>query len=125
MIKTTLREIKGSLGRYLAIFAIVMLGIGFFAGLKMTRPSMVETEDEYLREQNFYDYRLLSTIGFTKEDVESIKEWTQAADVEGTISVDALCYVEEENEDVYKFLALPEIINMIVLTMVRMPEYAD
>ena len=125
MIKTTLREIKGSLGRYLAIFAIVMLGIGFFAGLKMTRPSMVETEDEYLREQNFYDYRLLSTIGFTKEDVESIKEWTQAADVEGTISVDALCYVEEENEDVYKFLALPESINLIVLTMGRMPESAD
>ena len=66
MIKTTLREIKGSLGRYLAIFAIVTLGIGFFAGLKMTRPAMVDTEDEYLRDQNFFDYRLLSTVGYTR-----------------------------------------------------------
>ena len=124
MIKTTLREIKGSLGRYLAILAIVMLGIGFFAGLKMTKPTMVDTEDEYLREQNFFDYRLLSTIGFTKEDVESLKDWTQAADVEGTLSVDALTAVEE-NEAVYKFHALPESINMISLTAGRMPEAAN
>ena len=124
MIKTTLREIKGSLGRYLAILAIVMLGIGFFAGLKMTKPTMVDTEDEYLREQNFFDYRLLSTIGFTKEDVESLKDWIQAADVEGTLSVDALTAVEE-NEAVYKFHALPESINMISLTAGRMPEVAN
>ena len=121
MIKTTLREIKGSLGRYLAIFAIVMLGIGFFAGLKMTKPAMVDTEDEYLRAQNFFDYRLLSSIGFTEEDVESLKNWTQAADVEGTLSVDALTAVEE-NERVYKFHALPESVNLISLTAGRMPE---
>lgn len=34
VVKTTLREIKGSLGRYIAILAIVALGIGLFAGLK-------------------------------------------------------------------------------------------
>lgn len=125
MVKTTLREIKGSLGRYLAIFAIVMLGIGFFAGLKMTRPSMVETADEYLLEQNFFDYRLLSTIGFTEDDVESLQEWAQAEDVEGTLSADALCSVEGDNEAVYKFHALPESINLISLTAGRMPETAN
>lgn len=30
MWKTTLREIKQSMGRYLAILAIVALGVGFF-----------------------------------------------------------------------------------------------
>ena len=125
MIKTTLREIKGSLGRYLAIFAIVMLGIGFFAGLKMTKPAMIETEDEYLREQNFFDYRLISTIGFTEDDVEALKDWAQAANVEGTLSVDALSSFEEENEVVYKFLALPESVNLILLTAGRVPEAAD
>ena len=125
MIKTTLREIKGSLGRYLAIFAIVMLGIGFFAGLKMTKPSMVETEDEYLQEHNFFDYRLLSTIGFTQDDVESLQGWVQAADVEGTLSVDALISTQEENEAVYKVLAMPESINLISLTEGRMPEAAN
>ena len=31
--KSTFREIKESLGRFLAILAIVALGVGFFAGL--------------------------------------------------------------------------------------------
>ena len=43
MKKTTLREIRQSLGRYLAIFAIVAMGVGFFAGLKITNPFMVES----------------------------------------------------------------------------------
>ena len=44
MRKTTYREIKGSFGRYMAIFAIVMLGVGLFAGLKATTPAMVATD---------------------------------------------------------------------------------
>ena len=34
MFQTTIREIRGSLGRYMAILAIVMLGVGLFTGLK-------------------------------------------------------------------------------------------
>ena len=33
-LKMLLRSIRSSLGRYLAILAIVALGVGFFAGLK-------------------------------------------------------------------------------------------
>jgi len=62
MIKTTIREIKGSLGRYMAILAIVMLGVGLFSGLKATTPAMIATESAYLTEQNFFDFRLLSTV---------------------------------------------------------------
>ena len=60
MARTTLREIKQSLGRYLAIFAIVALGVGFFAGLKITRQVMVKSADNYLKEEQLYDYRLMS-----------------------------------------------------------------
>ena len=35
-----LRSIRSSLGRYLAILAIVALGVGFFAGLKSSQPAM-------------------------------------------------------------------------------------
>ena len=91
MIKTTIREIKGSLGRYLAILAIVMLGVGFFAGLKTTKPAMIATENDYFSQQNFFDFRLLSTIGFKEEDVEALAEMEEIDDAEGAISVDALC----------------------------------
>lgn len=53
MIKTTIREIRGSFGRYMAILAIVMLGVGLFAGLKATTPAMIATVNTYLAEQNF------------------------------------------------------------------------
>ena len=41
MGKLTLREIRKSLGRFLAIAAIVALGVGFFCGLRLTKTAMV------------------------------------------------------------------------------------
>ena len=35
LLKSTLREIRQSLGRFLAILTIVGLGVGFLAGLRM------------------------------------------------------------------------------------------
>jgi len=60
--KSTFREIKNSLGRYLAILAIVALGVGFFAGLKVTQDAMVSTTGNYLEDQNFFDYRVLDAL---------------------------------------------------------------
>lgn len=125
MIKTTIREIRGSFGRYMAILAIVMLGVGLFSGLKATTPAMISTENDYLTQQNFFDFRLLSTVGFDEEDVEELTELDEIADVEGAVSVDALCALGEGNESVYKIHTLPESINRVVLTAGRMPEHAD
>ncbi len=125
MIKTTIREIKGSIGRFVAILAIVMLGVALFAGLKVTTPAMIVTENDYLSRQNFFDFQLLSTIGFEESDVRRFQESDEIADVEGTVSVDALCAIEDGNESVYKIQAVPETINRVVLTEGRMPERAD
>ena len=72
MAKTTLREIKQSFGRYLAILAIVALGVGFFSGLKVTTDSMTVSADKYLQKTQLFDYRLLSTLGFEAADVEAL-----------------------------------------------------
>ena len=71
LLKTSLREIRTSLGRYLAIFSIIALGVGFFAGLRVTRAAMLNTADEYLSELHMFDGRLLSTLGWTQEDVDA------------------------------------------------------
>ena len=70
--KTTLREIKGSLGRYLAIMLIVALGVGFFSGLKVTKEDMIATADDYVREYALYDFELFSSLGFDDESVRII-----------------------------------------------------
>ena len=53
MTKTTLREIRQSLGRYIAILAIVALGVGLFSGLKVTRSAMVNSAQQYFDDTNF------------------------------------------------------------------------
>ena len=125
MFKTTIREIKGSLGRYMAILAIVMLGVGLFTGLKATTPAMIVTENDYLAEQDFFDFRLLSTVGFDPENVEEVADLSEIANAEGAISVDALCDIGKGHESVYKFHTVPELINRVVVTAGRMPERAD
>lgn len=125
MRKTTFREIKQSFGRYFAILAIIALGVGFFAGLKETKPVMVQSADIYLTEKQFYDYRLLSTLGFEEEDVEALaaKEGVRAA--EGAVSVDILFENAQGNESVIKAHSLTENINGLNLVAGRMPEQAD
>ncbi len=73
-LKNIIRTFKESKGRFFAILAIVMLGVGFFAGLKVTKATMVGTADKYYNRHYFYDYRLLSSYGFTKDEVDEIEE---------------------------------------------------
>lgn len=124
MKRTTIREIKQSLGRYLAIFAIVALGVGFFAGLKVTKEAMVYAVDQYLKETDFYDLRLLSTLGFEKEDVEAFSGKEQVKAAEGAISADVLYINQEGNEAAGKVHSITEGINKLVLKAGRMPENA-
>ena len=85
--KNNLREIKHTLERYLAILAIIALGVGFFSGLKITRKAMVKSLDSYVSEQQMYDFRLLSTLGLTDEDVQHFSK-QEGMTAEGAISID-------------------------------------
>ena len=43
--KNNIREIFRSPGRYFAILGIILLGAGFFTGLRVTRDAIVKTAD--------------------------------------------------------------------------------
>lgn len=64
----------------MAILLIVMLGVGFFSGLKVSRAAMVNTADDYLTTHAFYDFRLISTLGFTEEDVEKTADRSERSE---------------------------------------------
>ena len=81
LLKSTLREIRQSLGRYLAIFAIILLGVGVYGGLKMSQPNMMATGKEYIDDHRLFDFRMLSTLGFTAEDVAAFRRANPQADV--------------------------------------------
>ena len=124
--KTTLREIRNSLGRYLAILAIVALGVGFFSGLKVTREAMLATADDYLTKSSFYDYQVRSSLGYEDEDVEALSEVSSVKTAEGSISVDVLFSPEDDEADkVLKIHSVPQNINVLQLESGRMPEAAN
>lgn len=123
MVKTTLREIRQSLGRYLAIMAIIALGVGFFAGLKATKPGMVSTVENFINEHKLYDFRLLSTVGFEQEDVDSLQKVAEDAVVQGAYSVDVLVQdFGSDNSIVVKTHSVTEGVNTLELMAGRMPE---
>ncbi|MCD8366730.1 MAG: hypothetical protein LUC48_01690 [Clostridiales bacterium] len=92
--KTLLRTIKATFGRYIAILAIIALGVGFFTGLKSAEPAMRNTAEDYLDGLKFYDFQLLSTLGLTEEDVDAFAALDGVTAAEGGYSMDALAEVE-------------------------------
>lgn len=135
LAKSTFREIRSSLGRFMAILAIIGLGVGFFAGLKVAKAAMITTVEGYLGEHSFYDYRLLSTLGFDQEGVDYLRALEGVSAAEGGLSFDVLYGInavpdsdigyDRENvvtEGAVKTYSLPSQLNTVKLLAGRMPE---
>lgn len=74
VFKDFIREIKGSLGRFFAIMAIVAIGVAFFAGITASSNDMKHSSDSYYDEYNMNDIRILSSIGLTADDMDAISK---------------------------------------------------
>lgn len=121
LFKSAIREIRQSLGRYIAIMAIVGLGVGFFAGLRMSQPNMNATGVEYLKTHNMHDFRLLSTLGFTSEDVSAFEGVDGISNVHGAVYREFLWQSSPEEETILIAHSLTKDINEPSLVAGRMP----
>lgn len=128
LLKDTFRAIGNTLGRFLAILAIVALGVGFFAGIKATAPDMKITADKYFDDYNLMDIWLISTKGFDEKDIEAIEKVEEIDEMSLSYSIDVLAD-DGENIRVLKLLSIPENIednnsymNNINLVKGRYPE---
>lgn len=119
--KNTRRSISGSLGRYIAILLIIMLGVAFLTGLRDTRPIMSATETAYVKNTKLYDLRLISTIGFDADDVAAVQKADGVVAAAGSVNADFI-WQHDNKERVYRAHMLTDNINEPVLTAGRMPE---
>lgn len=71
--KNAFIEIFKTKSRFLSIFTIVAIGIAFFAGVKNTAPDMKNSADSYYKNANLAHYRLISTLGFTEDDIGALE----------------------------------------------------
>ncbi len=70
--KACFRSVRGSLSRFLAIFAIVALGAGFLAGLLATTPDMRHTASELYHRSNLYDLYIAGNLGLDDGDLAAL-----------------------------------------------------
>lgn len=127
--KDVLRAVTHSWSRFLALFVIVALGAGFYSGLRTTAPNMRATADAYYDDTRFFDVRLVSTFGFTDDDVEAIRATEGVESVMAGYSADWLVRMGEKDV-VTRLHSLPsdlsedneEYLNRPTLKEGRMPE---
>ena len=119
--KMLLRSIRSSLGRFLAILAIVALGVGFYAGLKSSQPDMLRSADDYYHRQRMYDLRLMSSLGLMKSDPAAFLRLPGVDAAEGACFADAYARVNGGEEEVWHFQTLTEQVAVPELLLGRMP----
>ncbi len=123
------RAVTHSWSRFLALLVIVALGSGMYSGLRATAPDMRATADQYFDSSRFMDVHLVSTFGFTQEDMEAIRAAEGVENVMAGYTADVLSRVGERDL-VLRLHSLPEdmgehngdYLNRPTLLAGRMPE---
>ena len=121
LFKDGIKEIKNSYKRFISLLLIVLLGVGFFAGIKATSPDMRKTLDTYFDDLNVMDIQVISTLGLTNEDVEAISQVEGVENAEGSCQADAMVTIGEE-EVVVKLETLTDNLNNLNLIEGKLPE---
>lgn len=124
LILNTLRSVKNTKSRFIAIMAIIAIGSGFFAGVKSASPDMKMSAAKYLDEQNLADIHLMSELGFDEEDVSAVNGAVEADGLYAGYSADLMMSGVGESDGIVKVYSYdPESgINLPYVTEGRLPE---
>lgn len=119
--KDTLRLIKKTYKRFLAIFFMVLIGVAFMVGLLSSAPSMRKSVDRYYDEEAMMDAQIYSSYGFCDEDVKALRDTGGIKEVFATKFKDL--YSKNETGDVYvtRVSEKDTALNKIELVKGRMP----
>ena len=121
LLKDCFKEIIKGFKRFISILLIVLLGVGFFAGIKATSPDMKLTLDTYFDDKNVMDIQVLSTLGLTDEDITELEKLDLIDDAQGTYQTDAMVTAGDK-QFVVKLESLASSINDLQVTSGRLPE---
>ncbi|MDD3278605.1 MAG: FtsX-like permease family protein [Lachnospiraceae bacterium] len=121
LIKDFMREIRKNAGRFISIFFIVALGAAFFAGVRSAKYDMKYSADTYYDQAKLMDFRIISTMGLTDEDLSDIKKVEGVSAATGAYSQEVICQ-HSDKELVLNLHTLCEGVNEPTVISGKMPK---
>lgn len=122
------REIRKSTGGFVAIVAIITLGVGFLVGVFSATPDMKYTMNRYYNENRTADIDVKSTMGLTNNDLSAITALDNVDHVMPAFVTDTLVTTSDKQTLVSRIYGLPldqndssDFINRLTLIKGRMP----
>lgn len=119
LIKQSFVSIKQTFNRFISILVIVLLGVGFFTGIRETSPNMKDSLDAYFKKENVYDISLMSTWGITDDEINDLKN--KGYNVEGSYSFDTLIHIDDDYVAKVHSYDKNATMNKLVVTEGRLP----
>lgn len=122
LLKETIVCMVKTSKRFISILVIVLLGVGFFAGIRAVAPDMKNTLDNYYEKTNMYDIFITSNYGI-REKVE--KKLEEKYNVETGYSFDVITTKKEDYATKIISYNKEDKINTPKLIKGKMPEKVD
>ncbi len=116
----SIREIRGSMNRYLSILVLAALAVAFLSGLRTAAPDMQYTADNYYDRTNLMDGYVLSTLGLTDSDLAALAGAAGIEAVEGCRDLDAIAV-----DRIVNVRSMPEKLNLLEVKEGRLPQAPD
>ena len=82
-ILDAIRNIRKKIVSFLSICLIVALGVGGYLTTDYIYNSMVRQASDFYKAQNFSDFRLMSSLGFSQDEIDELKSVQGVSDAEG------------------------------------------
>ena len=123
--KDTFRLIKRTKKRFLTLFIIVIIGVGFMVGLLSSSPYLQYSVDKYNDEYNLMDVQIYSSYGFCDEDLDAIKKTRGVEKIQGTKFVDAYGRTNADNYLVTRVQELDSKVNQFKLKEGKLPSKSN
>lgn len=122
LLKETIVCMVKTSKRFISILVIVLLGVGFFAGIRAVAPDMENTLDDYYEKTNMYDIYIASNYGIREEIIDELKK---DYDIEAIYNFDAITTKKEDYATKIISYDKDNKINTPKLVKGKMPETAD
>ena len=122
LLKETIVCMVKTSKRFISILVIVLLGVGFFAGIRAVAPDMKNTLDDYYEKTNMYDIYIASNYGIREDIIDKLQK---KYDIEAVYNFDTITTKKEDYATKIISYDKNNQINTPKLVKGKMPEAID